>query len=82
MKTTKEEVRLVVYTATHRVEGTYFKVPESRLLDDLNGRAARDFIPMRNVRISNLDGTGPSESWDFAALNRHQVVFVHTPESA
>lgn len=81
MKTAKEEVHLVVYTLTHRVEGTYFKVPEARLLDDLNGRAVRDFIPMRSVKIFSLDGTGAAESWDFAAVNRHQVVFVHTPEA-
>lgn len=81
-KTEKLEIPLVVYTSTHRMEGTYFNIPEGRLLDDLNGRGAMDFIPMRKVRVSPLTDPDRAEFWDFVALNRHQITFVHTPEPA
>ncbi len=71
-----EKVRVIVYTATHRIEGTYSKHPDIRFLDDLNSR--RDFIPITNAKISDLLGEPLTQS-DFLALNKRLIVFI-TPE--
>jgi len=74
-----ERVRVIVYTTTHRVEGTYSKRSAARLLDDLNTR--RDFIPITNVKIASLVGEPVSQFQpDFLALNRNHIVFITAPE--
>ncbi len=75
----QERVRVIVYTATHRIEGTYSKQSDIRLLDDLNSR--KDFIPITNAKISGLLGEPPTQS-DFLALNKRLVVFITSPELA
>mgnify|MGYP001248759486 CR=1 FL=1 len=72
-----EKVRVIVYTATHRIEGTYSKQPDIRFLDDLNSR--RDFIPITNAKISGLLGEPLTQS-DFLALNRRLIVFITSPD--
>lgn len=77
MRTPKAEVQILVYTATHRIAGTYFKVPDARLLDDLNAR--KDFFPLTHVKISSLtDESRAVLETDFLAVNRHQIAFVST----
>ncbi len=75
----REKVRVIVYTATHRIEGIYSKQPDTRLLDDLNSR--KDFIPITDAKISGLLGEPLTQS-DFLALNKRLVVFITSPELA
>ena len=80
MKTPKSEVQVLVYTATHKIEGTYFKVPDARLLDDLNAR--KDFVPLTHVKVFSLtDEKTVLFEAEFMALNRHHVVLIYSPES-
>ncbi len=72
----REKVRVIVYTATHRIEGTYSKHPGIRFLDDLNSR--KEFIPITNAKISSLGE--PVTQSDFLALNKRVIVFITSPE--
>lgn len=79
MKTPKSEIQVLVYTATHKIEGTYFKVPDARLLDDLNAR--KDFVPLTHAKVYSLTDTRTVLfETDFIALNRHQVVIIYSKE--
>ncbi len=71
-----QKVRVIVYTATHKIEGTYSKHPDIRFLDDLNSR--KDFIPITNAKISSLGE--PVTQSDFLALNKRVIVFITSPE--
>jgi len=74
LKTPREKLLVLIYTVTHRIEGTYFKMPGSRLLDDLNGR--KEFFPLTQVKVSSLaEGVLLFET-EFMAIGKDQVVFV------
>lgn len=73
LKVPKGEISVIIYTATHRIEGIYHQ-ERSRLLDDLNGQQ-KDFIPLTNVKVSTLQNEAQIlfES-DFIAFNKHNIV--------
>ncbi len=82
MKAEKRELRVIVYTERHKIEGIYHMVPDARFSDDLNARQ-KDFIPLTRVRITDVHDSGnPSMESDFLALNKHHIVmfFVQSPE--
>ena len=77
MKVGKESVPVVVYTATHRIEGVYHAFGGgSRLLDDLNGRQ-KEFMPLTDVKLASLQNESSIvlES-PFVAVNVHSIQVV------
>jgi hypothetical protein len=77
LRVLKKETLVVIYTATHRIEGTYHAHEGSRLLDDLNGRSSKQFFPLTNVKVMSLESEGRVlfES-DFAAINVHDITLL------
>ncbi len=75
LKIEKAQIHTIVYTATHRIEGIYFKIPDARLLDDLNAR--KDFIPLSQVKVSSLQNEHEVlfES-KFVIINRQQIALL------
>lgn len=75
LKIEKAQIHTIVYTATHRIEGIYFKIPDARLLDDLNAR--KDFIPLSQVKVSSLQNEHEVlfES-KFVIVNRQQIALL------
>jgi hypothetical protein len=72
---TKKAVPVVIYTATHRIEGLYHASDNGgRLLDDLNEQA-RDFIPLTDARVTKLAaGEGQLTVAKFLAVNRQTIM--------
>ncbi len=75
LKIEKAQIHTLIITSTHRIEGTYFKIPDARLLDDLNAR--KDFIPMSQVKVSSLQNEHETlfES-KFVIVNKHQIALL------
>jgi hypothetical protein len=74
VKVAKTKVAVTVYTPTHRIDGTYFMVPGSRLIDDLNARQ-KQFIPLSDVQITSLhDGVEMRSRYDFIALSVQSIM--------
>lgn len=71
----KKLIPVVLYTATHRIEGFYHAYDNGgRLLDDLNAQH-RDFIPLTNVRMTPLSGAeGQLMLAKFLAVNRQTIM--------
>jgi hypothetical protein len=69
--------RIVVETARHRVTGV-LRLPKdgyrSRLTDYLNA-SERNFLPLTDVEIEPLDGSG-SQRRAFVALSLSQIVLA------
>jgi len=73
VKVEKSEVHVLIYTGTHKIEGTYFMNQGSRFIDDLNGHLKR-FIPLREVSVTNLkDEAEVLFMADFVAVNVEEV---------
>ena len=68
-------IPIVLYTATHRIEGFYHASDNGgRLLDDLNEQH-RDFIPLTNVRMTPLGAAeGQLTVAKFLAVNRLTIM--------
>lgn len=72
-KVQKKKLRVIVYTSTHRIEGTYSTMDGIRLLDDLNARQT-EFVPLTDVRVTSLQNE--SEILfrsEFVAVNVHGI---------
>lgn len=74
LRSVKESLRVVLLTATYRIEGHIHVVPGGRLLDEINKE--RDFIPVTKASIYALDGETPLDMLDFVAVNKTLVVMV------
>jgi hypothetical protein len=77
----KEQVAVTIYTATHRIEGTYFMYSGTPFIDDLNARQ-REFIPLRDVEITYMHNGVEMQAWyDFIALNVSSIaLFCPSPK--
>jgi hypothetical protein len=80
-KVEKKQVPVVLYTATHKIEGFYHAFDNGgRLLDDLNGQE-RQFVPLVDVRVTRLQGDGELMTAKFLAVNLHSVaMFLPNPK--
>lgn len=70
----KEKVAVVVMTERFRIEGEIFLVAGSRLMDEMNRE--RGFVPLTNVKVTDLNKTNASDKIDFIALNKESIVFI------
>jgi hypothetical protein len=82
LKVEKAQVPVIVYTATHRIEGTYFMCRDGRLSDDLNERH-KHFIPLRDVRVTHAEnGVETQFRCDFVAVSLQSIVlFCPNPKT-
>lgn len=82
IKIEKTRVPVIIYTATHKIEGTYFMQQGSRLTDDLNGQQSQ-FIPLKDVRVTDLKSEGDLQfRCDFMAISvRGIVLFCPKPKA-
>lgn len=82
LKVEKAKVPVIVYTATHRIEGTYFMCRDGRLSDDLNEHH-KQFIPLRDVRVTHAEnGSETSFRCDFIAISLQSIVlFCPNPKA-
>lgn len=78
-----EKIPVVIYTARHRIDGTYHLPPETRLSDHLNGRQRQqEFIALTDAKVADL----PDEhrvifESDFLTVNLQGVV-LFSPKPA
>jgi len=82
VKIEKIKVAVTIHTLTHRIDGTYFMVPGSRFIDDLNGRQ-KEFIPLRDAVVtSSRDGVDTEYRCDFIAVSvRNIMLFCPNPKT-
>ena len=74
IKTFKERVPVILLTSSYRIEGDMHVVPGGRMLDEINKE--RDFIPVTNATVYELNGDTPLDSLDFITINKNQIVMV------
>ncbi len=73
-----EKIPVVIYTARHRIDGTYHLPPGSRLSDHLNGRQRQqEFIALTDAKVADL----PDEhrvvfESDFITVNLQSIVLL------
>lgn len=81
VKIKKSQVPVVIYTATHRIEGFYHALDNGgRLLDDLNDQG-RHFIPVTDARVTKLQSDGETVVSKFLAVNLLSIIlFFRNPK--
>ncbi len=78
--TAKEQIRVVVYTQSCRLEGNIHVYPGSRLTDMLNVKA-KDFLALTNVVIRDLKEDTVLQQANFVAVSRDSIVAVAPVEA-
>jgi hypothetical protein len=76
----KEQIRVIVYTQSCRLEGDIYVYPGSRLTDMLNVKA-KDFLALTNVDIKDLKEDVTLQKANFVAVARDSIVAVAPVES-
>ena len=80
IKAIKEKVPVIVMTTHYRLEGEMHVAPGGRLLDEINRE--REFLPVTNVTIYDLNGDTPIDTLDFLAVNRAMIIILAPAVSA
>lgn len=70
----KDTVEVVIKTLNERIEGTIYKLPDTRLIDMMNKSQER-FLAVSNARIYHIDEPGkPLFETNFLIINKSHVV--------
>jgi tyrosine-protein phosphatase YwqE len=69
----KEPIRVVIQTVTHRIEGNIFKRPDERIKETVNQE--EQFIAVTDLTIKVNQSQEIFQS-DFLLVNRDQVVWI------
>lgn len=73
--TSKDKVRVVVATASYRVEGEMYVLSGSRLTDALNSKA-KDFFAITDAKVYDLKSNALLYEPAYMAVNRDAIALV------
>lgn len=71
----KDSVDVIIRTSNERIEGSIFKVPETRVLEMLN-RSTDNFLAVSNARIYNIETGKLLFGSDFLVVNKNHIVYM------
>ena len=71
----KEKIDAIIRTSSENIEGTIFKIPETRLLDMLN-HESEGFIPVSAAKVFHLSTGKLMFEAEFLAVNKNHVVVI------
>jgi hypothetical protein len=77
--TQKDKMKVVVCTSLYRVEGEMYLLPGSRLTDIVNVKTGKDFIPITNAKVMDLNGKA-IYTVDFVSINRDSIIMIFPSE--
>jgi Na+-transporting NADH:ubiquinone oxidoreductase subunit NqrA len=72
MYTEKESLRVMIVTATYRIEGSLHILSGSRLTDALNSKA-KDFLAVTDAKIFEIDSGEMKFETSYIAVNRDTI---------
>ena len=76
MKAKKDQLKVVVFTAKHKIHGNLHLIENSRLSDILNTESqTRDFLPITDAVITDLN-TSHCIQAGFLSLNKKHIELV------
>jgi len=76
LKTPKTPTTVVIFTLTHRIEGTIHALPGARLTDFMNTSMGQTFLPVTEATVSPLSGDAPPYTPDFLNVNRNHITLI------
>jgi hypothetical protein len=71
----KDKMDVVIWTDKEKIEGTIFKLPDTRLLDMLN-KNPEPFIPVSDANVYSLATGALNFQSSFLAVNKDRVVLI------
>ncbi len=76
MKSKKDQLKVLVFTAQHKIQGNLHLIKNSRLSDILNTESqTRDFLPITDAIITDLR-TSHIINAGFISINKRQIELV------
>jgi Family of unknown function (DUF6812) len=73
-RSVKERIRVVILTATYRIEGEVHISPGGRVLDEVN--KDKPFLPLTKAAVYSITGNKPLTLRDFLAVNKSSIVMI------
>jgi hypothetical protein len=76
MKAIKDQLKVVIFTSQHKIQGNLHLIENSRLTDILNTESqTRDFLPITDAIVTDLR-TSHIVNAGFLSLNKRQIELV------
>lgn len=76
MKALKERLKVIIYTAQHKIQGQLHLVENSRLSDILNTESvSRDFLPITDAHVTDLRSNNVTQV-GFLSVNKKLIEMV------
>lgn len=76
MKARKEQLKVVIFTSQHKIQGQLHLVENSRLSDILNTESiSRDFLPITDALVTDLSD-GKTFKAGFLSVNKKKISMV------
>jgi len=76
MKARKEQLKVVVFTSQHKIQGQLHLVENSRLSDILNTESvSRDFLPITDALVTDRSD-GKTFKVGFLSVNKKKICMV------
>ncbi|MDR9501227.1 MAG: hypothetical protein RI601_05475 [Desulfurivibrionaceae bacterium] len=71
----KEKFRALIFTASLKIEGTIYLLPQERMTDYL-GEAGRSFIPVTEATVSSINSGELLHATQFLSLNKNEIIVI------
>jgi len=76
MKARKEQLKVVIFTSQHKIQGQLHLVENSRLSDILNTESiSRDFLPITDALVTDISD-GKIFKAGFLSVNKKKITMV------
>lgn len=76
MKSQKDQLKVIVYTSQHKIQGKLHLIENSRLSDILNTEnLSRDFLPITDAVVTDLRSNQTIHA-GFLSVNKKQIELV------
>ena len=74
LRVEKEKIEVIIFTPHHKIEGTIYLYPSSRLTDFMNVTTA--FIPVTDAKIYALTDDRLLFSGNFLNINKNNITMI------
>lgn len=75
IKIDKEAFEVVILTASLKIVGTIYTLPQERLTDFMS-ESTTSYLPVTNATITNVADASPVAKTKFLSLNRKDIVAI------
>jgi hypothetical protein len=73
-KIEKQQHEVIIYTRIMKIDGYIHVAPGERISDFLSSKYDENFIPVTNVKISEIVGSATIQRAEYLSINKNEII--------